>query len=143
MITLYFYHCIENSPSDTIKSINTDCERESGALDKVDDKIKSIAIKLRKIRELKGLTRENFCEALDENSEYWGLIERGEQAISLSKLLQVCEAYDIPIEDVVTLDYKTADDNKLRMDIDVLLANCSGRQLEVIKKFISDIAMTL
>lgn len=112
-------------------------------MDKVDDKIKGIAIKLRKIRELKGLTRENFCEALDENSEYWGLIERGEQAISLAKLLQVCETYDIPIGDVVTLDYKAADTNKLCMEIDVLLANCSGRQLEVIKKFIENIAMTL
>ena len=112
-------------------------------MDKVDDKIKGIALKLRKIRELKGLTRENFCEALDENSEYWGLIERGEQAISLAKLLQVCETYDIPIEDVVTLDYNTSDNSKLRMDIEVLLANCSGRQLEIIKKFISDIAMTL
>lgn len=112
-------------------------------MDKVDDKIKGIAIKLRKIREMKGLTRESFCEALDENSEYWGLIERGEQAISLAKLLQVCETYGIPIEDVVALEYQTADDNKLRMDIDTLLTNCSGRQLEVIKKFISDIAMTL
>lgn len=112
-------------------------------MEKVDNKIKGIAIKLRKIRELKGLTRESFCAALDENSEYWGLIERGEQAISLSKLLQVCEAYDIPIEDVVTLDYKSLDDNKLRMDIDVLLADCNRKQLEIIKKFISDIAMTL
>ena len=42
------------------------------------------------VRELKGLTREKFCESLVENSEYWGLIERGEQAISLVKLLQVC-----------------------------------------------------
>ena len=46
------------------------------------------------VRELKGLTREKFCESLVENSEYWGLIERGEQAISLVKLLQVCETYE-------------------------------------------------
>ena len=58
---------------------------------KVDDKLKRIAFKLRKIRELKGLTREKFCEPLGENSDYWGLIERGEQPISLTKLLQVCE----------------------------------------------------
>lgn len=112
-------------------------------MDNVDDKVKRIALKLRKIRELKGLTRDTFCESLNENSEYWGLIERGEQAISLAKLLQVCEAYAIPIEDLVTLDYQTADDSKLRFDIETLLTNCTGRQLEVIKKFIVDIAMTL
>ena len=49
----------------------------------------------------------------------------------------------IPIEDVVALAYQTAADKKLRMVIDTLLANCSGRQLEVMKKFISDIAMAL
>lgn len=53
---------------------------------------------------MKGLTRESFCEVLDENNAYWGLVERGEQAISLAKLLQVCETYGIPIEDVVALD---------------------------------------
>ena len=108
-----------------------------------DDKIKSIAYKLRKIRELKGLTRDSFCESLGENSEYWGLIERGEQAISLSILLQVCETYHIPIEEVVSLNYETIEDIKLRQDIDVLLTSCNGKQLEIIKKFISDIAMTL
>lgn len=113
------------------------------SLDKVDDRVKDIAFKLRKIRELKGLTREKFCEALGENSEYWGLIERGEQAISLTKLLQVCEAYHIPIEEVVSLDYETIEDSRLRREIDVLVTNCKGRQLEVIKKFIEDIAMTI
>lgn len=112
-------------------------------MDNIDDRVKNIALKLRKIRELKGLTREKFCEPLGENSEYWGLIERGEQAISLVKLLQVCETYDIPIETVVDLDYQTMDDNALRAEIADLLENCKGKQLEMIKKFIKDIAMTL
>lgn len=112
-------------------------------MDNIDDRVKNIALKLRKIRELKGLTREKFCEPLGENSEYWGLIERGEQAISLVKLLQVCEAYDIPIETVVDLDYQTMDDKALRDEISDLLESCKGKQLEMIKKFVEDIAMTL
>lgn len=112
-------------------------------MDNIDDRVKSIALKLRKIRELKGLTREKFCEPLGENSEYWGLIERGEQAISLVKLLQVCETYDIPIETVIDLNYQTMDDKAIRDEISVLLENCKGKQLEMIKKFIEDIALTL
>lgn len=112
-------------------------------MDNIDDRVKNIALKLRKIRELKGLTREKFCEPLGENSEYWGLIERGEQAISLVKLLQVCETYDIPIETVVDLDYQTMDDKASRAEIAGLLESCKGKQLEMIKKFIKDIAMTL
>ena len=49
----------------------------------IDPRVRDAAARLRKIREMKGLTREKFCEPLGENSEYWGLIERGEQAISL------------------------------------------------------------
>ena len=109
----------------------------------LDHDVKRIAIKLRKIRELKGLTREKFCEPLGENSEYWGLIERGEQAISLPKLIQVCKTYDIPIETVVELDYEILDDDNLRKEINVLLETCKGRQLEATKKFIEEIAMTL
>ena len=108
---------------------------------RVDERAKRIARKLRKIRELKGLTREKFCEPLGENSDYWGLIERGEQPISLPKLLQVCEVYQIPIESVVVLDYQIQDNGRVREDIDGLLGQCNEYQLEVIRKFISDIAV--
>ena len=107
------------------------------------DKVRQIAFKLRKIREVKGLTREKFCERLNENSDYWGLIERGEQPISLSKLLQVCKVYNIPIESVVELKYISQDDTFLRKDIEDLLDQCQGRQLEIIRKFIADIVMIL
>lgn len=108
-----------------------------------EEKIKEIAVRLRKIRELKGLTREKFCEPLGENSDYWGLIERGEQTISLMKLLQVCEMYHISLEDAVQLDYETQDTTPLKSEITELLDQCSERQLDVVKKFISEIVMIL
>lgn len=109
----------------------------------IDPRVWDAAARLRKIREMKGLTREKFCEPLGENSEYWGLIERGEQAISLVKLLQVCEVYGIPIESVIQLNYAEENDEQLRMRIGELLQQCHGRQLEVVKKFIQDIALSL
>lgn len=143
MIILYFYICINFPMSDRIKGKDKYGKRGKFILDNIDDRVKNIAFKLRKIRELKGLTREKFCEPLGENSEYWGLIERGEQAISLVKLLQVCETYDIPIETVVDLDYQTMNDKALRAEISDLLESCKGKQLEMIKKFVEDIAMAL
>ena len=109
----------------------------------IDERIKNIAVKLRKIRELKGLTRDQFCEPLGENSEYWGLIERGEQPISLVKLMQACETYRIPLESVVKLEYQNVDDTLIKEEILELLEQCKGKQLEIIKKFISEIVMTL
>ena len=110
----------------------------------VDHKIQNISFKIRKIRELKGLTREAFCEKLNENTEYWGLIERGEQAISLPKLIQVCEIYNIPIEDIIDLDFQNSPDTTtLKSDIVQLISSCNAHQLEIIKKFISEIAITI
>lgn len=110
---------------------------------RVDSKLKAIAFRLRKIREIKGLTREQWCDELGENSEYWGLIERGEQPISLSKLLLVCEVYGISIEDVVEMEYAEQDDTPVRKEIEILVNQCKGRQLDIIRKFIKEIAMTI
>ena len=89
------------------------------------------------------MTREKFCEPLGVNSDYWGLIERGEQPISLVKLLQACEMYCIPLEDVVLLDYEAEDNTQLIAEISGLLEQCTERQLEAIKKFIAEIVMIL
>lgn len=63
---------------DTVNQNREPMKRKSA-----DSRITQIAAKLRKIRERKNLTREQFCEPLKENSEYWGLIERGAHPFSL------------------------------------------------------------
>ena len=109
----------------------------------VDIQIKEIALKLRRIRELKGLTREKFCEPLGENSDYWGLIERGEQPISLVKLLQVCETYHIPIESVIDLEMKKGNNDEVLSNIEELLSQCTEKQLDIVKKFIEEIVLVI
>ena len=109
----------------------------------VEIKAKEVAYKLRKIRELMDLTREEFCNPLGENVEYWGMIERGEQQISLSKLLMVCEVYQIPIERVVQFDFQKQDTTDLIEKINSELRKCNRHQLEVIQKFITEIAEAL
>ena len=61
----------------------------------------------------------------------------------MTKLIKVCKTYNIPIESVVDLNYKKQDDTALRSDISGLLNQCSGKQLEVVKKFVEEIAMAL
>ena len=62
MVILYLSHCMKADIFDKIKQIH------AGRIDaleyRVDERAKRIARKLRKIRELKGLTREKFCEPL-------------------------------------------------------------------------------
>ena len=95
MLIIHYYHCMIMSFFGTIKLKITPAgrERQDAVDNRTDETVRQIALRLRRIRELKGLTREKFCEPLGENYEYWGLIERGEQPISLPKLLQVCQVY--------------------------------------------------
>ena len=57
------------------------------------------------------------------------MIERDEQAISLGKLLQVCEVYHIPIEEVICLKYQEGSADELHSSIVDLLEQCDLRQL--------------
>lgn len=111
----------------------------------IDTTMKEIALRLRKTRELKGLTRDQFyASELGENPEYWGLIERGEQNLSLPKLILICDYYHIPINDLVDLsDTDLVNSSKLQSEISDLMKNCDVRQLEVVKKFIEDIVVLL
>ena len=111
----------------------------------MDETIRNIAFKLRKYRESKGLSREAFCAGPDINPEYWGAVERGKQAISLPKLLQVCEYYHISIESLIDIDISlsTSEKESLRIEIINSLSHCSDRQLLIVQKFIEDIAMLL
>lgn len=111
----------------------------------MDDTIRNIAFKLRKYREAKGLSREAFCAGLELNPEYWGAVERGQQAISLPKLLQVCEYYKIPIESLIEINTPITETQKefLRKEINSLLERCTEKQLLTVKKFIEDIALLI
>ncbi len=112
-------------------------------MDNYDDRIKNIALKLRNIRELKDLTRSEFYESLGENSEYWGRIERGEQPISLQKILLICDIYNIPIETLVDIHFQELDDKELKQETYDLIEKCNYSQLEIIKKFIEEFVLKM
>lgn len=111
----------------------------------MDATIRNIAFKLRRYREMKGLSREAFCAGLGLNPAYWGAVERGQQAISLPKLLQVCEYYKIPIESLIEIDSPADEIQKesLRKEINSLLERCTGKQLLTVKTFIEAIALLI
>lgn len=108
-----------------------------------DDIMRKAALKLRKIRELKKLSRNKFCDPMLENSEYWGQIERGDRPLSMPKFIQACVAYNIEPNELLDINYQEIDDTELRLHIQQLLSECNVKQLEIINKFIEDIALTL
>lgn len=108
-----------------------------------DERAKGIAKRLRNVRELKKMTRSDFYEPLGESAEYWGRIERGEQLISLQKVLLVCDTYNIPFESLVDSDYHPLDTSESVKEIHELVEQCSHYQLDIIRKFIEDVVLKL
>lgn len=99
-----------------------------------------IAKNVRHLRELHGLTREKFCEALNYDINYWGSIERGERPINIQKMLQICDFFKVGLDDLINIK---ASENKLSdAELEPIfnkLRNCTSTQIAVIEKFLNEI----
>lgn len=70
-----------------------------------------IGTKIRKLRELKGLSQENMAYELDMSIAGYGKIERNEVSVNYDKLLKISEALNVRIEDIIGFDEKVAFNN--------------------------------
>lgn len=64
----------------------------------------NVYINIRKIRELKNLTREYVAEELKMSMSGYGKIERGEVDITVSKLVEISKVLDVSIEFIFKFD---------------------------------------
>lgn len=64
----------------------------------------SIGLKLAHLRKKYGMTQEQFAEALDISIKHCSSVERGKSCLSLEKLIEVSNFFD------VSLDYLLKDD---------------------------------
>ncbi len=59
---------------------------------------------IRKIRELKGLTREYVAAELKMSSSGYGKIERGEVDLTISRLFKIAEVLNVSPSSILFLD---------------------------------------
>lgn len=64
----------------------------------------NVYINIRKIRELKNLTREYVADELKMSTSGYGKIERGEVDLTISKLNKIAEVLDVSIEFIFKFD---------------------------------------
>lgn len=62
--------------------------------------LKVIGQNIKRIRLLKGLTQEQLAEKLDKSINFISIIERGESGISISTIIDICNALEINSEDI-------------------------------------------
>lgn len=61
---------------------------------------RTIGKNIRKYRIEQGISQEKLSEILDVNSKFIGHVERFERYISLKKLIEISEFFDIPIKNL-------------------------------------------
>lgn len=64
----------------------------------------NVYINIRKIRELKNLTREYVSEELNMSMSGYGKIERGEVDLTVSKLIEISKILNVSIEFIFKFD---------------------------------------
>ena len=59
---------------------------------------RTIGKNVRKYRQLANISQEKLSEILDVNSKFIGHVERFERYISLKKLIEIAEYFNIPVK---------------------------------------------
>ena len=59
---------------------------------------RTIGKNVRKYRQLANISQERLSEILDVNSKFIGHVERFERFISLKKLIEIAEYFDVPVK---------------------------------------------
>jgi transcriptional regulator with XRE-family HTH domain len=67
---------------------------------------------IKKIRELKNLTRDHVADELKMSTSGYGKIERGEVDLTVSKLEKIAEVLDVSIEFIFRFDVSLFFENK-------------------------------
>ena len=95
----------------------------------------NIARKLKEVRLSKGLTQEYIADMADVNTSHISNIENNRVKVSLSTLLQICNALGVTVDYVLSDEYTEASS---ALDHEILseLQGCSDRTKEQILQII-------
>lgn len=69
-----------------------------------DELLKQLGRNIKAERVRKGYSREAFAEILDVHPSYIGKIERGEQNMSIEKILELSNALNVNIKDILRFE---------------------------------------
>ncbi len=62
--------------------------------------------KIKRIREIKGLTQEDIAKKLNLTHQAYSRMERGETSISIERIAKIAEILDVTVDDIYRMDEK-------------------------------------
>lgn len=72
------------------------------------DILKTIGLNFRIERTRLGLSQERFAEIAGVHTNYIGKVERGEQNLTIKKIVDLANSLDIPIENILNFTLKNS-----------------------------------
>lgn len=100
--------------------------------------------KIKRIREIKGLTQEDVAKKLNLTHQAYSRMERGETNISAERIVKIAEVLDVSVDDIFKLDDKKiiinsntnhgeTKDNAIQFHLTI---NESDKAIEILEKMI-------
>lgn len=96
---------------------------------------KSIGNRIKKARRDQGMTQEMLSELINVTPTHISRIENGSSSPSLQTLVDICNALDITIDDLMQ-DSLPSVQKRLSGQLDALLLDCSAAEMNIIVRVI-------
>ena len=108
---------------------------------------KSISRNMKKFRLLNKLSQAEIAEMLSIDTQYYSPLERAERNFSLEKVALACIIYNLQIEDIVKLEYKSEEKDReleikrqnLIVEITSGLDSLTSNQLKILSIYLREV----
>ena len=104
---------------------------------------KIIGQRVRHYRKINNLTQKQLTEEIGGvSSKYIGNIEAGQKGVSLEKIIEICQFFNIVVSDLIPI--KTRDDTeereKIVLDISNMVKALDTNNMKVVRSMIAGVA---
>lgn len=97
-----------------------------------------IGNRIRKAREMKGITQDTLAKAMQVSNAYISKIERGKTPLNLDNLGKICEVLETSAEFILT-GTSTSATNYMHNEIMEMLGKCTPEKIKLIAQVIKPI----
>lgn len=105
---------------------------------------KALGVRIRKVRERKGITQQRLAEKIDISVPYMSNIERAKKTVSLSVLMSIAQALDVTLDELLADSYSEHKEQDVLMtELGIVLERCEAGERRIIVDTVATLADSL
>ena len=105
---------------------------------------KALGVRIRKVRERKGITQQRLAEKIDISVPYMSNIERAKKTVSLSVLMSIAQALDVTLDELLADSYtEHKEQDVLMTELGIVLERCEAGERRIIVDTVATLADSL